>query len=457
MKKIYNFFANLSLTQQLTMLMITLISFFSVFFFVYVNDAVNTAVTQQLYKSLDDAQSTLASVHPDLDSYNKASGIETYPVEIVGRNMYFYKRSDMMYLTDKETEQIKNDILYMMDHRQDKLHGLVKEIEEELDSYYSILKVSDNIYWVSKTHSSSMNALKDVLVNSLMRLTAVVVLIIFLILMVWAVTIIHPLNQIRNYIMRVKNGDDAKLIVYRNDEIGALANALVDMQAELKKQEKTKEDMIHNISHDLKTPIATIKSYGESIKDGIYPYGTMEKSVDVIIENAERLEKKVHSLLYMNRVEYLISQENGEKSINMKKVVQFVIQNIQLIKPEIEIDMVLDEVIFDGSEEPWRIVVENILENALRYAKSKITIRLNETNGLSIHNDGPLMEEDRIETLFKPYEKGAGGNFGLGLSIVSKVVHAYGYQIRGENARDGVVFKIYRKNNKLTKENENLV
>lgn len=451
MKKIYNFFANLSLTQQLTMLMITLISFFSVFFFVYVNDAVNTAVTQQLYKSLDDAQSTLASVHPDLDSYNKASGIETYPVEIVGRNMYFYKRSDMMYLTDKETEQIKNDILYMMDHRQDKLHGLVKEIEEELDSYYSILKVSDNIYWVSKTHSSSMNALKDVLVNSLMRLTAVVVLIIFLILMVWAVTIIHPLNQIRNYIMRVKNGDDAKLIVYRNDEIGALANALVDMQAELKKQEKTKEDMIHNISHDLKTPIATIKSYGESIKDGIYPYGTMEKSVDVIIENAERLEKKVHSLLYMNRVEYLISQENGEKSINMKKVVQFVIQNIQLIKPEIEIDMVLDEVIFDGSEEPWRIVVENILENALRYAKSKITIRLNETNGLSIHNDGPLMEEERIETLFKPYEKGAGGNFGLGLSIVSKVVHAYGYQIRGENARDGVVFKIYRKNNKLTK------
>lgn len=451
MKKIYNFFANLSLTQQLTMLMITLISFFSVFFFVYVNDAVNTAVTQQLYKSLDDAQSTLASVHPDLDSYNKASGIETYPVEIVGRNMYFYKRSDMMYLTDKETEQIKNDILYMMDHRQDKLHGLVKEIEEELDSYYSILKVSDNIYWVSKTHSSSMNALKDVLVNSLMRLTAVVVLIIFLILMVWAVTIIHPLNQIRNYIMRVKNGDDAKLIVCRNDEIGALANALVDMQAELKKQEKTKEDMIHNISHDLKTPIATIKSYGESIKDGIYPYGTMEKSVDVIIENAERLEKKVHSLLYMNRVEYLISQENGEKSINMKKVVQFVIQNIQLIKPEIEIDMVLDEVIFDGSEEPWRIVVENILENALRYAKSKITIRLNETNGLSIHNDGPLMEEERIETLFKPYEKGAGGNFGLGLSIVSKVVHAYGYQIRGENARDGVVFKIYRKNNKHTK------
>ncbi len=49
------------------------------------------------------------------------------------------------------------------------------------------------------------------------------------------------------------------------------------MREELLRQEKTKEEMIHNISHDLKTPIATIKSYGESIKDGIYPYGTLEK------------------------------------------------------------------------------------------------------------------------------------------------------------------------------------
>ena len=66
-----------------------------------------------------------------------------------------------------------------------------------------------------------------------------------------------------------------------------------------------------NVSHDLKTPIATIKSYGESIKDGVYPYDTLEKSVDVIIRNAERLEKKVYSLLYLNRVEYLVSQNTG--------------------------------------------------------------------------------------------------------------------------------------------------
>ena len=108
------------------------------------------------------------------------------------------------------------------------------------------------------------------------------------------------------------------------------------MREELRKQEKTKEDMIHNISHDLKTPIATIKSYGESIKDGIYPYGTLEKSVDVIIENADRLEQKVHSLLFMNRVEYLISQDAEGISSDMKEIVEKVVQANKVIKPEIE-------------------------------------------------------------------------------------------------------------------------
>lgn len=447
MRRLYQLINNLTLTQQLMMLMVTLISFFSVFFFVYVNGAVNSAISQQIYKSLDDAQSTLVSVNPNLDSYNKANNIETYPVEIINGQMIIYKSSGMSNLVEKEITQIKTDIMKMLASDTQKVHGLVKDVDTDLDSYYSILKVQEDRYWVSKAYSNSMDALKDILLNSLVHITVLVVMIIFLIILVWAITIIHPLNQIRNYMERVSNGQNAKLLIHRKDEIGALAHALVDMQEELKKQEKTKEDMIHNISHDLKTPIATIKSYGESIKDGIYPYGTLEKSVDVIIENAERLEKKVYSLLYMNRVDYLISQAGGSKTTNMKQLVETVVQNTKFIKPEIEMYCDLQEVIFDGNEEPWRVAVENILENALRYASHRIEIHLSESEGLTIANDGPGMEEDRIKTLFKPYEKGAGGKFGLGLSIVSKVVNANGYHVCGENTPDGVIFRI-TKNNK---------
>ena len=63
---------------------------------------------------------------------------------------------------------------------------------------------------------------------------------------------------------------------------------------------------------------------------------------------------------------------------------------------------------------------------------------------LEIYNDGELMSKERIDKLFKPYEKGTGGKFGLGLSIVKKVVETYGYNVTGENMNDGVIFRVYR-------------
>ncbi len=116
-----------------------------------------------------------------------------------------------------------------------------------------------------------------------------------------------------------------------------------------------------------------------------------KKSVDVIIENADRLEQKVHSLLFMNRVEYLISQDSEGIRSNMKDIVETVVQNTRLIKPEIEIKTDLEEIYFDGLDEPWRVAVENIIENALRYANTVIDIHLNEQEGLTIANDGPCL------------------------------------------------------------------
>ncbi len=215
------------------------------------------------------------------------------------------------------------------------------------------------------------------------------------------------------------------------------------MKDELSRQDKAKEEMIHNISHDLKTPIATIKSYSESIKDGIYPYGDLDSSVDVILHNAQRLEEKVHNLLYLNRVEYLVSSDASGVVTNMKDVVEQVVLNSAVIRPEIEIITDVEEVFFDGLIEAWRVSIENIMENAFRYAKTYIKIQVRE-NDLRISNDGPKMPEDRIDTLFRPYEKGEGGRFGLGLSIVSKVTKANNYLVQGYNLDDGVCFRIYR-------------
>ena len=444
MKRFNEFIKQLSLTQQLFALIFFFVTFFAVFFFVYVNGSVNNAIKEQIFKSLDDTQSTLISANATLDAYSNASNIENYPVMIKNGDtpILIAPAEKNIDTNSREWEQIRNDLLKVMRGNLEKYHGMFKNASNDLDSYYSILRITDKQYLISKTYSDNMDKLENVLVNSVVYITVIVVGFFFIVLMMWVITLIHPLNQIRNYIERVKLGKDAELHVNRKDEIGELADALVSMRDELLRQEKTKEEMIHNISHDLKTPIATIKSYGESIKDGIYPYDTLEKSVDVIIENADRLEAKVHSLLFMNRVEYLISQDCEGISSNMQEIVETVVQNTKFIKPEITIQTDLEEVWFDGLAEPWRVAVENILENALRYAKTTIDIHLSEEEGLTIANDGPCMDEDRIKVLFKPYEKGQGGKFGLGLSIVSKVVNANHYEVCGENTADGVIFRI---------------
>ncbi len=176
----------------------------------------------------------------------------------------------------------------------------------------------------------------------------------------------------------------------------------------------------------------------------------MEKSVDVIIEHADRLEQKVYSLNTFNKMGYLQVTYEGQ-NIAMAEVISKAILSCKVLRNEVEIITDIDEdVYFHGEEESWRVVVENLLDNALRYAKTEVIIRLQE-DLLEVYNNGEIMSKDRIEKLFKPYEKGNKGNFGLGLSIVYRVADTYGYSVTGENMDDGVVFRIFRKHLKKQK------
>ncbi len=443
MKRVSLFLKRLTLSQQLFALIFFFVSFFSAFFFVYLNSKVDTVIQTQTFNELLITQEAIVGkLRNELpwNTYQLVGDSSITNIIIINGKAY--------YLGDPD-ETIDTSSARFQDMYKKALFATYEPQTYTFSkdkTYYSVVLVRENQVLISFTRSQYLESFKNDLVSSVIYLTVTVVGLFFFILLVWVAGLIHPLNQIRNYMDKIKSGmTPPDLKINREDEIGELAEALMAMRKELLKQEQTKEDMIHNISHDLKTPIATIKSYGESIKDGIYPYDTLEKSVDVIIENADRLEKKVYSLLYLNRVEYLISQDSEGAVTPMKDLVETVILNIKVIKPDIEIITDLDEdVSFDGLEEPWRVTVENIMDNALRYAKSRIEICLHDQE-LTIANDGPCIEEDRLKVLFKPYEKGQKGKFGLGLSIVAKVVQSNHYEVSGENMSDGVIFRIYKR------------
>lgn len=467
MKKATYYFHKLSLTQQILSIIFIIVLTFILFFFFVLGTTIDNTISKQMYNMLANNQRPIQAMIEDdystnesLYSYFTDGGIQTN-----------------CFVVDGSLKVIGNHELVVEKSLADELITASNHVSESNPTLFGNVNSDDNIYYylisncstkygsiilVSFMDSTYPAQFRNTIVNSTVYVTILIFMILFMILIVWVFSIIRPLNQIKDYIEMINDGKEVDLNLVRGDEIGEVAEAIVNMKEELTKQEKAKEEMIHNISHDLKTPIATIKSYGESIKDGIYPYGDLESSVDVIIDNAERLEKKVYNLLYLNRIEYLLASDAEGVVTNMREVVEEVVLNSAVIRPEIQVITEVDEVFFDGLLESWRVCIENIMDNAFRYAVSYIKIEVHE-NELIISNDGQKMDESRIKSLFRPFEKGEKGKFGLGLSIVAKVTKANNYLVEGYNTEDGVAFKIYRKpvevkkvkQNRLTKQKKN--
>ena len=86
-------------------------------------------------------------------------------------------------------------------------------------------------------------------------------------------------------------------------------------------------------------------------------------------------------------------------------------------------------------------IIDNILNNFMRYAKKKIKITV-KNNKIILYNDGPNIDKEVLTNIFTPYEKGVKGVFGLGLSIVKKTLAFLDYDINIVNEKNGVKFII---------------
>lgn len=329
--------------------------------------------------------------------------------------------------------------------RNGEIQGTYHAAYNDLDVYFVITESEKaNAYWISFAYSDISGELLNDLRNELVYLLYGVILCIALVLSLWVFTLIKPLKDIQCYISAIKKKQPRQLNVSRQDEIGQVSLALLEMESELERQDQLKSDLIHNISHDLKTPIAIIRTYSESMKEDIYPYGDKNSSLDIIIENADRLEKKVKDFLYLNRLDYIEAKKQTYERIDLTGEVEHLVELLSPLHPQIKLETEIEEGIFTGDIEHWHSAVLNILDNATRYATSEIKIILR-TDYLEIYNDGSHIDDSLMRDLFKPYTKGPKGNFGLGMSIVYKVVTMYGYEIEAKNQSEGVSFIIQKK------------
>lgn len=453
MKRLNLWLRELSLSQQLLAIIFLFVAIFTIFLFTFLSPALDAFSETEMYQYLHNAQDSTLTYLEGYDDYSEISIQESYPIT---QGIYDENDESFQMIGNKKfSSYLQEDVIEkaVVHTSGTKDLKLTVSAEESADQtpviiLYCMTLMKDGRYLVSTIDNAYRMQFRTSLINGVVTMNVLVVAFLFVILMIWVSTLIVPLNQIKTYINRVKNNIPAELNVHRRDAIGEVADALCDMQAELARQSREKQEMVQNISHDLKTPIATIKSYGEAIKDGVYPYDTLEKSVDVMIEHADRLQKKVQSLIMLNKMDYLEDNGDEDTKADMNVVIDKAMQALIAIRPEIAFSKKADEdVYFHGMEDPWRIVVENLMDNGLRYAKTHIRVTLKEDE-LCVINDGPAINEEDLERIFHPYEMGTDGRFGLGLSIVYKVCTTYGYRVDAENLPGEVCFRIWRSGRK---------
>ena len=291
------------------------------------------------------------------------------------------------------------------------------------DAY--IIAISDNSYISSQT-------------RSLVVTTSIIFIIIIILadsfIYLYSRRMIKRIYNIKNEIVELPNNEYKKeLNDYGIDEIGELASGVEDLRKNILQSNMARTEMFQNLSHDLKTPISVIKSYTEAIKDGIEDIN----SIGIIENQANILENKANKLLELNKIEYI--KDSNFENINLKNLIIEVCKNYKF-----DFDLELENVEFKGFYENYRTVIENLIENALRYKNEKIKIILKD-NYLEVFNDGKKIDDNLINSIFDPYVKGIDGNFGVGLSIVKRTMDVFGYDVRAKNLESGVAFIITKR------------
>ena len=284
--------------------------------------------------------------------------------------------------------------------------------------------------------------------NVLILTGCVILCFVLLFTSIICFNVIKGIKELEKASIEYKNGNfEYNPETESTKEISDLSHSFVNMAQAIKadkekvlRLEKIRKDFVANVSHELKTPITSIKGFAETLLDGaIDDKETAINFVNIINNESGRLFSIIEDLLDLSRLE----QENE----NISSVEMNLVPFLQGICKKYDIKIVSESEEFLACINPSLFVqaINNLIENALKYGgkKSEIECVLGNDKSIAIQDRGsgiPPETRDRIFERFYRIDKGrsrATGGTGLGLSIVRHIVTLHGFSIKETGRLDG--------------------
>lgn len=409
-----------------------------------IEGAQNNIIKKRLYRNLDTEYQNVESNTQELD-IRSVTHIQI-PKKGIGEaaNLKITKVAKSLNVDRGLVEQI----IKQGETQNKSSKRYVKKIGDK-KMFYVITKYSNakkSGFLISYMWDTYRNSLLKTLLQKLLIITFIAVVISLILALTLAKYITSPLIKLEKNVKKIADKQWNEAIVFdRQDEIGSLAKSIENMRKELIKRDENQQWMLQNISHELKTPVMVIRSYSEAVGDGIFPKGDLKSSMGIISSEAERLEKRIKDLLYLSKLEYLSKHRATYGRINIKDIVEDVVGKLKFAHENLNWNINISDINFKGIKEQWVVVIENILDNQIRYARKEINISIEQKNKfivMCIHNDGEQIPKEDIMKVFNKFEKGKAGKFGLGMAIVKYIVDYHSGKIYVVNENGGVSFYI---------------
>lgn len=246
-----------------------------------------------------------------------------------------------------------------------------------------------------------------------------------------------PLKVLIAKIQSLEQGDFEKEIKLRGSpEIREIADALEIMRLRLHALELQKSSFIRHISHELKTPLAAIREGTELLYDNsVGKLNDEQQEICYIIKDSvNRLQRLIEDLLNFNIVLDSTSLQDSEK-IALQPLLDNVLADhkLDIKRKKLEITQVNEEVVIYSNAKQLKVVLDNILSNAIKYSSNHDTISIytefkNKQLLLSIVDNGPGINSDIKDQIFDAFYQGPAPEnsqikgSGLGLTIVKELL-----------------------------------